>query len=93
MAAKKTSDLIPLCHPLQIDNVQINFDIDYIEKEIIVRARVECEHKTGVEMEALSAVSISLLTIYDMCKAVSHEMELFDIKLLNKNGGKNKFSR
>lgn len=93
MAAKKTSDLIPLCHPIQIDNVQINFDIDYLEQEIIVKAQVDCEHKTGVEMEALSAVSISLLTIYDMCKAASHEMELFDIKLLNKNGGKNKFSR
>ena len=88
MAAKKTSDLIPLCHPLKIDDIQIVYDIDESKKIIIAQAHVKCEGKTGVEMEALTAISIALLTIYDMCKAVTHKMKIFDIKLLKKTGGK-----
>ena len=88
MAAKKTSDLIPLCHPLKIDDIQIVYDIDESKKIIIAQAHVKCESKTGVEMEALTAISIALLTIYDMCKAVTHKMKIFDIKLLKKTGGK-----
>jgi cyclic pyranopterin phosphate synthase len=92
MAAKKTSDLIPLCHPLKIDDIQIAFRIDNSKKVIITEAEVKCENKTGVEMEALTAISITLLTIYDMCKAISHEMRITDIRLINKSGGKTNFS-
>ena len=92
MAAKKTSDLIPLCHPLKIDDIQIAFNVDDSKKVIIAEAKVKCENKTGVEMEALTAISITLLTIYDMCKAISHEMKITDIRLINKSGGKTNFS-
>ena len=92
MAAKKTSDLIPLCHPLKIDDVQIIFDVNDSKKVIYAEAEVKCENKTGVEMEALTAISIALLTIYDMCKAVSHNMRIADIHLVKKSGGKSKFS-
>lgn len=92
MAAKKTSDLIPLCHPLKIDDIQIAFNVDDSKKVIIAEAKVKCENKTGVEMEALTAISITLLTIYDMCKAVSHEMKITDVRLINKSGGKTNFS-
>jgi len=92
MAAKKTSDLIPLCHPLKIDDIQIAFRIDDSKKVIIAEAEVKCENKTGVEMEALTAISITLLTIYDMCKAISHKMRITDIHLVKKSGGKSKFS-
>ena len=92
MAAKKTSDLIPLCHPLKIDDIQIAFNVDDSKKVIIAEAKVKCENKTGVEMEALTAISITLLTIYDMCKAVSHKMKITDVRLINKSGGKTNFS-
>ena len=92
MAAKKTSDLIPLCHPLKIDDIQIAFRVDDSKKVIYAEAEVKCENKTGVEMEALTAISITLLTIYDMCKAISHEMRITDIRLINKSGGKTNFS-
>ena len=92
MAAKKTSDLIPLCHPLKIDDIQIAFNVDDSKKVIIAEAKVKCENKTGVEMEALTAISITLLTIYDMCKAISHEMKITDVRLINKSGGKTNFS-
>ena len=88
MAAKKTSEFIPLCHPLKIDDVQIKFTIDEINEIINVETYVKCIEKTGVEMESLSATSVALLTIYDMCKAVSHDMKIFDIRLLKKIGGK-----
>lgn len=88
MAAKKTSEFIPLCHPLKIDDVQIKFTIDEINEIINVETYVKCIEKTGVEMESLSATSVALLTIYDMCKAVSNEMKIFDIRLLKKIGGK-----
>ncbi|MFQ5441576.1 MAG: cyclic pyranopterin monophosphate synthase MoaC [Thermodesulfobacteriota bacterium] len=88
MAAKKTSELVPLCHPLNITKVGVEFTTveDPPSVEIISTARVAS--KTGVEMEALSAVAVAALTIYDMCKAVDREMELTDIKLIKKSGGK-----
>ena len=84
MAAKKTADLIPLCHPLQLTNVDVQLNID--EKNLAVHCIVEVKTtgKTGVEMEALTAVQITLLTIYDMCKAVDKGMIFSDIKLINK---------
>ena len=90
MASKKTAELIPLCHPLSIEDIQINFDIDESKKIIIVQVSLKSEGKTGVEMEALTSASIALLTIYDMCKAMTHKMKIFDIKLLKKTGGKSK---
>lgn len=89
MAAKKTSDMIPLCHILMITNVTVDFEIDEENNQIHAFATVKCKGKTGVEMEALHAVSVTLLTIYDMCKAISKEMEIKDIHLIKKTGGKN----
>ena len=88
MAAKRTSDLIPLCHPLALTKVSLIFDI--IEDDVAVqcRAQVETSGQTGVEMEALTAVQVALLTIYDMCKAVDRGMIMTDIRLLEKAGGK-----
>lgn len=88
MAAKKTSDMIPLCHILMITNVTVDFEIDEENNQIHAFATVKCKGKTGVEMEALHAVSVTLLTIYDMCKAISKEMEIKNIHLLKKTGGK-----
>lgn len=85
-AAKKTAELIPLCHPLLLEHVEISFDQN--EKGIGIRATVETSAKTGVEMEALTAVNVSLLTIYDMCKAVDKQMIIGDIKLLQKTKGR-----
>lgn len=81
-AAKKTSDLIPLCHPLALTKVNLEFEI--MSNCISVKSEVKCEGKTGVEMEALTAVNIALLTIYDMCKAVDKEMMLENVRLLEK---------
>jgi|SRR5688500_1420693 len=86
MAAKKTSDLIPLCHPLGLDDCQISIHV--LGGEIVITATARLTAKTGVEMEALTAVSVAALTIYDMCKALSHEIVISDIKLLEKTGGK-----
>ena len=91
MAAKKTSNLIPLCHPLILNNIDLTFKIRDNENLIEVTSSVECIGKTGVEMEALTAVSIALLTIYDMCKAVDKSMVIQDIYLLKKAGGKEDF--
>jgi len=88
MAAKQTSSLIPLCHPLLISKVDIDFSINSKESKILIRGEVVLEGKTGVEMEALTSVSVAALTIYDMCKAVDKEMVISDIKLLRKKGGK-----
>jgi cyclic pyranopterin phosphate synthase len=88
MAAKKTADLIPLCHPLSLSHIQIEFEPDTENHLIACRATVETDGKTGVEMEALTAVQIALLTIYDMCKAVDRGMTLTNIGLLEKSGGK-----
>jgi cyclic pyranopterin phosphate synthase len=96
MAAKKTSDLIPLCHPLALTRVALDFSIcppaedgdALVTGAIICTATVETVGQTGVEMEALTAVNIALLTIYDMCKAVDRGMTITDVKLLEKHGGK-----
>jgi len=88
MAAKKTSDLIPMCHPLAITAVEMEFLPDHTTSTITVRARVKVTGKTGVEMEALTAVSVASLTIYDMCKAIDRGIVISDIKLLQKSGGK-----
>jgi len=88
MAAKKTGEFIPLCHPLQLTGIDINFNIDHKNSQIVIEAQVQIAGKTGVEMEALTAVSIAALTIYDMCKAVNKKMIIADIMLLEKSGGK-----
>lgn len=88
MAAKKTSDMIPLCHPLFITKVMIDFELDEDNYMIKAIATTKVNGKTGVEMEALHAVSVTLLTIYDMCKAIDKSMEIADIRLLHKEGGK-----
>jgi cyclic pyranopterin monophosphate synthase len=87
-ASKKTSELIPLCHPIALTKVSITFDIDEKTTSIICIAAAETTGQTGVEMEALTAVNIGLLTIYDMCKAVDRGMVMSEIKLLEKHGGK-----
>ncbi|MGQ9695888.1 MAG: cyclic pyranopterin monophosphate synthase MoaC [Thermodesulfobacteriota bacterium] len=88
MAAKKTSDLIPMCHPLAIENVEIEFQEDAEKSEVLIRTKVRYTGKTGVEMEALVATATAALTIYDMCKAIDRGMIISDIKLLKKSGGK-----
>ena len=88
MAAKRTSDLIPLCHPLALTRVAIDFEINVPANSVHCRAQVETFGKTGVEMEALTAVQIGLLTIYDMCKAVDRGMVMGDVRVLEKHGGK-----
>ncbi len=88
MAAKKVDQLIPLCHPLNITSVDIDFAFQEDNRTISITATVGITGKTGVEMEALTAVSVAALTIYDMCKAVDKSMEIHDIRLLHKSGGK-----
>ncbi len=88
MAAKRTSDLIPLCHPLALTRVTVDFDLDQTNNAVLCRSQVETYGKTGVEMEALTAVQVGLLTIYDMCKAVDRGMVMSDIRVLEKHGGK-----
>ena len=88
MGSKKTSDLIPLCHPLPISKVSVDFDLDVKSRSVRVEVTVKTTGQTGVEMEALSAASIGLLTIYDMVKAVDKAMVISDIRLLRKEGGK-----
>ena len=87
-AAKRTADLIPLCHPLPITRVAIDFDMDRANSVIRCTAQVETRGRTGVEMEALTAVQIGLLTIYDMCKAADRGMVMGGIRVLEKHGGK-----
>ena len=88
MAAKKTSELIPMCHPLNITSVELNFSAAQQDARIDLEAVVRVSGKTGVEMEALTAVSVAALTIYDMCKAVDREMTIGEIRLVKKSGGK-----
>lgn len=88
MAAKKTHELIPMCHPLEITGVDINFAIDERNSTIEIEAAVRTMDRTGVEMEALTAVSAAALTIYDMCKAVERGIKITDIRLVKKSGGK-----
>jgi len=88
MAAKKTSDLIPLCHPIALTKVAVEFEILADENTVRCEAIAETVGPTGVEMEALTAVQVALLTIYDMCKAADRGMTISDVKLLEKHGGK-----
>ena len=87
-ASKKTSSLIPLCHNINLNKIEIQFNIDSHENKIYCKSIINCSGKTGVEMEALTAVSVALLTIYDMCKASDKNMLISEIKLLEKRGGK-----
>lgn len=91
MAAKKTGELIPLCHPIGLDNCDIS--IKQQENILHIDARANVQGKTGVEMEALTAVSVAALTVYDMCKALSHDIVIKEIKLISKSGGKSDFKR
>ena len=88
MAAKKTSDVIPMCHPLMLSAVDLDFNLNEADCAVDITATVKCRGVTGVEMEALTAVSVAALTVYDMCKAVQKDMEITDIRLLKKTGGK-----
>jgi len=90
-AVKKTAELIPLCHQLNLSKVQI--DITPVDHTLQVVCKVKCKEQTGVEMEALTGVSVSALTIYDMCKALSHDIRISEIQLEQKTGGKNDFKR
>lgn len=88
MASKKTAELIPLCHPIALTRVTVDFELIEADSAVRCTARCETHGQTGVEMEALTAVQIGLLTIYDMCKAVDRFMEIDSVKLLEKAGGK-----
>jgi cyclic pyranopterin phosphate synthase len=88
MAAKRNSELIPMCHPIAITGADIAFHTDAQAHTIEITATVRCKGETGVEMEALTAVSVAALTIYDMCKAVQRDIRIGEIRLLKKSGGK-----
>jgi cyclic pyranopterin phosphate synthase len=88
MGAKRTPDLIPLCHPLALTSVQVDLTLDEARNAVDITATCKLVGKTGVEMEALTAVSVAALTVYDMCKAVDKEMQIADIRLTHKSGGK-----
>jgi cyclic pyranopterin monophosphate synthase len=87
MAAKRTHELIPFCHPLAIERCRIEADF-VTDTELAIRCEVAVSHKTGVEMEALTGASVAALTVYDMCKALSHEIVIGEVRLLEKSGGK-----
>ena len=91
MGAKKTSELIPLCHPLPLDDCQIEITADAAKREVTIHCRAETQAKTGVEMEALTVATVAALTFYDMAKAVSHEIAIKEIRLLEKTGGKSDY--
>ena len=91
MAAKQTHELIPFCHPLGLDNCKISIEIE--GSQAVIDCRCTVTHKTGVEMEALTGASIAALTIYDMLKALSHDMVISETKLMSKTGGKQDFTR
>lgn len=91
MGAKKTSELIPLCHPLGLEDCQVKINVK--NNKIIIDTLATITGKTGVEMEALTSASVAALTIYDMCKALSHDIIIEEIKLMEKTGGKNDFKR
>ncbi len=92
MAIKKTSDIIPLCHPLPLTKSKIDISIDEND-QVIITSMAKVEGKTGVEMEALTGASVAALTIYDMCKGFSHDIEIVETKLMKKTGGKSDFER
>ena len=87
MGAKHTPDLIPMCHPILIDGINLELHLDEKRKSVEIEASVSCGGRTGVEMEALTAVSTAALTVYDMCKAVQKDMVISDIRLVSKTGG------
>jgi len=87
MGAKKTSEIIPMCHPVFVNGINLELSLDEERKSVELTAYVSCDGKTGVEMEALTAVSVACLTVYDMCKAVQKDMVISDIRLLKKSGG------
>ena len=88
MATKRTGDLIPLCHPLALTGVKVDLSINEAERRVEIEAEVQTVGRTGVEMEAMTAVSVASLTVYDMCKSVDREMEISNIRLVKKTGGK-----
>ena len=88
MASKKTSDIIPMCHPIIISGCDINFNLNFDENKVEITSTVKTTGQTGVEMEALTAVAAAGLTIYDMCKAIDREMIVSDVMLMKKSGGK-----
>lgn len=88
MGTKRTADLIPMCHPIGLTNAKVEFVVDEDRCSITVRCTAETEAKTGVEMEALTGVTVALLTIYDMCKAIDKSMIISDVRLISKTGGK-----
>ena len=87
MGAKRTPDLIPMCHPILIDGINLRLRLDEERLSVEIEAAVSCDGRTGVEMEALTAVSTAALTVYDMCKAVQKDMAISDIRLVSKTGG------
>ena len=91
MAAKRTSELIPFCHPLSLDNCKL--EVGAAPGGIRIVCTVSVQHRTGVEMEALTGATVAALTVYDMCKALSHDIEITGVRLLAKTGGKADFSR
>lgn len=88
MGAKRTSEVIPMCHPIMLTGVDIDLSLNEAEHSVEIQATAKCTGATGVEMEALTAVSVAALTVYDMCKAVQRDIEITDIRLLKKTGGK-----
>ena len=88
MAAKRTAELIPLCHPLSLSNVAVTLSLDARRSTVDIEATCKLKGRTGVEMEALTAASVAALTVYDMCKAVDRGMTITDVRLLHKSGGK-----
>ena len=88
MGAKNTPGIIPMCHPIMISGCDISFSMDFEKNKVDIEAVTKCSGQTGVEMEALTAVSVAALTIYDMCKAIDREMVIKDIMLIKKSGGK-----
>ena len=93
MAAKRTDDIIPMCHNVPLDSIKVNVECNNDKKSVDISATVRCTWKTGVEMEALTAVSVAALTIYDMCKAVDREMTISNITLIKKTGGKSDYTK
>lgn len=91
MAAKNTANIIPLCHPMMLEKCALDLNYQDESHSLLIRAQVSVHHKTGVEMEALTAVSAAALTVYDMTKALSHDIMIGDIQLLKKTGGKSDF--
>lgn len=87
MGAKRTAELIPMCHPVQVEGIDLTLTLDQARCCVDIRAAVRCDGRTGVEMEALTAVSAAALTVYDMCKAVQRDMVISDVRLLEKTGG------